>query len=129
MRKQQLTKNFKLSEFESKDGSEMPDDVYENIVKLADELQIIRDIVKRPIRINSAYRSVEHNRNVGGVSNSTHLDGIAADIVIVGLTPAKMYLIIDKLQHGGYIMTGGLGLYNTFVHYDIRGRRKRWKNG
>ena len=129
MRKQQLTKNFKLSEFESKDGSEMPDDVYENIVRLAEELQIIRDIVKRPIRINSAYRSVEHNRKVGGVSNSTHLDGIAADIVIVGLTPSKMYLIIDKLQHGGYIMTGGLGLYNTFVHYDIRGRRKRWKNG
>lgn len=126
LRKEQLTKNFRLSEFQSKDGAEMPDEVYDNIVRLAEELQVIRDIVKLPIRINSAYRSPEHNRKVGGVYNSQHLLGTAADLVIVGLSSSKAYLIIDKLQHSGHILTGGLGLYRTFVHYDIRGRRNRW---
>lgn len=107
----------------------MPDDVYDNIVRLADELQIIRDIVKRPIVITSGYRSPEHNAKVGGVANSQHIKGLAVDLKISGLTPEKTYLVIDKLQHGGYILTGGLGLYKTFVHYDIRGRRKRWNNG
>ena len=126
MRKEQLTKNFKLSEFQSKDGADMPDEVYENIVRLAEELQVIRDIVKLPIRINSAYRSPEHNRKVGGVYNSQHILGTAADLIIVGLSSSKSYLIIDKLQHSGYIITGGLGLYRSFIHYDIRGKRKRW---
>ena len=126
MRREQLTKNFRLSEFQSKDGAEMPDEVYENIVRLAEELQIIRDKVKLPIKINSAYRSPEHNRKVGGVYNSQHIFGTAADINIIGLSSSKAYLIIDKLQHSGYILTGGLGLYRTFVHYDIRGRRSRW---
>jgi len=48
-----MTKNFNLSEFECNDGSKMPLEVYENIVKLAQQLQFLRDYTGRPITINS----------------------------------------------------------------------------
>lgn len=123
-----MTKNFKKSEFECKCGCDMPSDVSERILELARELQIIRGLVRRPIKINSAYRCPNHNERAGGVSDSQHILGAAADIVIVGMSSEDTYDLLNKLQHSGVIMTGGLGLYNTFVHYDIRGRRKRWDN-
>lgn len=123
-----MTKNFKLSEFKCSCGCDMPEHVEDNIRQLANELQLVRNLIKRPIRINSAYRCPSHNRAIGGVSDSQHIFGKAADIVIVGLTSSKTYDLLNKLQHSGLILTGGLGVYNTFVHYDTRGRRKRWNN-
>jgi hypothetical protein len=52
-----LTSNFSKSEFDSKDGAEMPDDVLENVKIVAEQLQILRDVLNVPIKINSAYRS------------------------------------------------------------------------
>jgi hypothetical protein len=52
-----LTNNFSKSEFDSKDGAEMPDDVLENVKKLAGYLQILRDHLGKSIKINSGYRS------------------------------------------------------------------------
>lgn len=77
-----LTANFTKKEFDSKDGEEMPQDVFFNIVKLANQLQILRSKLKRPIKINSGYRSPQHNKNVGGSPNSQHLLGKASDIKV-----------------------------------------------
>ena len=55
-----MTKNFKLKEFECNDGSKMPLEVYENVIKLANQLQFLRDYTGRPISINSAYRSPDY---------------------------------------------------------------------
>ena len=121
-----LTKNFTKSEFECKDGSLMPVDVLENIDTLARQLQRVRDITERPIRITNAYRSPEHNKKVGGVKNSQHLYGTAADIQIRNMTPKQVYNLLNKLMDEGIILQGGLGLYRSFVHYDFRGERVRW---
>jgi len=121
-----MTKNFNLSEFECNDGSKMPLEVYENIVKLAQQLQFLRDYTGRPITINSAYRSPEHNAKIGGVKTSQHLLGKAADITIQSLKPAEVYKIIEDLIDMGEMLQGGLGLYDTFVHYDIRKTKARW---
>lgn len=123
-----MTKNFNISEFQCKCGCEMPDDVRKNIEKLAENLQIVRDIVDEPIKINSAYRCESHNRAIGGVPNSQHVKGNASDVVISSLSPKEVYTLFDKLMDGGFIAQGGLGLYNTFVHYDTRGHEARWSN-
>ena len=121
-----MTKNFVISEFDSKCGRPMPADVFENVKELARNLQIVRDELDAPIRINSAYRSPEHNQAIGGSSRSQHMLGKAADIVIDGYTPEQVATALDKLMEGGFITKGGIGRYNTFTHFDIRGYEARW---
>jgi len=123
---QKLSKNFSLAEFASKDGAETPPDVLENLQKLANNLQVIRDEIGKPIKINSAYRSPAHNKAVGGVKNSMHVKGKAADIVVTGVTPAQLGQIIFRLIEQKKISQGGVGIYPNFVHYDIRGTKARW---
>lgn len=122
----QLTKNFTKKEFDSKDGAEMPKDVLENIKLLAKYVQIIRNEDGVPLVINSGYRSPQHNAKVGGVKNSYHVQGKASDINSKVLTPKQLYEVILKLIKGGVIYNGGVGLYDTFVHYDIGGQGRRW---
>ena len=123
-----MTKNFKIQEFECKGGCDMPLEVYENIIKLASQLQVLRDDTGRPITSNSAYRCPDHNAKVGGSKNSQHVLGKAADITIQSLKPAEVYRIIEDLIDMGHMLQGGLGLYEKkgFVHYDIRKTKARW---
>lgn len=121
-----MTKNFKRQEFECKCGCQMPLEVYENIIKLSSQLQFLRDYTGRPIRINSAYRCEKHNKKIGGSKTSQHLLGKAADITIQSLKPIEVFAIIEDLIDMGHMLQGGLGLYDTFVHYDIRKTRARW---
>lgn len=125
-----LTKNFYKSEFESKDGSEMPENVFLNVQKLANQLQVLRDYLGLPISINSGYRSPSHNESIGGVSNSQHVLGKASDIVVKGLDTLEVYNKIEYLINKGDMLQGGLGLYNNFVHYDFgyKGKKRRWDN-
>jgi len=124
-----MTKNFKKSEFDCKCGCDMPVDVLANITKLASQLQYIRDNVALPITINSGYRCEAHNKSVGGSENSQHLLGKAADIVINGLDPVlDTYDYLDDLMRTGEILQGGLGMYKTFTHIDIRKIKARWNN-
>lgn len=123
-----MTRNFSKYEFECNDKSEMPIDVEMNIALLADQLQKLRDYLNAPITINSAYRSPSWNEKVGGSKNSQHLLGRAADIVVDGYTPDQVYDAIEKLISENKMKEGGLGRYNTFTHYDIRGYRARWSH-
>ncbi len=123
-----MTRNFKIHEFECRCGCEMPSDLYINIVKLANQLQVLRDFINKPIKITNAYRCENHNEIVGGVKNSMHIFGKAADLQVKGMTPNDLYKKIDSLINDGEILQGGLGLYNTFVHYDFgyKGKKRRW---
>jgi len=123
-----LTRNFSKQEFDSKDGSEMPDEVLSNVIKLATQLQRIRNVIKEPLHINSGYRSPAHNKAIGGVKNSQHVLGKAADITSKNFTPAQLYWIIEEMIDSGDLLQGGLGVYSGFVHYDIRGTKVRWDN-
>jgi uncharacterized protein YcbK (DUF882 family) len=121
-----LTDNFSLSEFNSKCGRPMPENVIKNIQSLANALQVIRNEVKRPIKITSGYRSPEHNKAIKGASNSTHLQGLACDFKVTGMTPKEVVVIIERLIDQGKILQGGLKAYSSWIHYDIRGTKARW---
>lgn len=122
----QLTINFSKKEFDSKDGAEMPSNVLPNVRELAQNLQKLRDYLGKSITINSGYRSPKHNLKVGGSPSSQHLLGKAADIVVQGMSPIEIAQIIENLIKKGVLKEGGIGIYDTFVHYDIRGKKARW---
>lgn len=121
-----LSKNFSLEEFASKDGATTPAEVIDNLRELAKNLQVLRDYVAKPIKISSGYRSPEHNKSVGGVANSQHVKGKAADIKIDGMTPAQVADTIESFIQAGKMKQGGIGIYPNFVHYDTRGKKARW---
>ena len=119
--------NFQLSEFHSKDGTDVPQSFRGNVQTVMNNLEVLRaELGDAPITIVSGYRSCRHNCKVGGATRSRHLCGQAADIRLANHTPAQVHATIEKLIAGGRMAQGGLGIYNTFVHYDIRGTRARW---
>jgi uncharacterized protein YcbK (DUF882 family) len=122
----QITKNFNLNEFNSKCGRPMPSNVRANIIELAKNLQVLRDEVNRPISITSGYRSPEHNAKVKGAKNSQHVQGTAVDLKVQGMSPRSVALVVERLIAEKKIKEGGVGVYPTWVHYDIRGIKARW---
>ena len=110
-----LSDNFSVSEFESKDGAEMPKDVLKNIRELAKNLQALRDYLKAPITVTSGYRSPEHNKRIGGAKNSFHVKGMAADVKVKGHSPAEVIEAIKELIEKGDMSEGGIGKYSSWT--------------
>lgn len=123
-----ITPNFSSEEFDCKDGTPYPKDKINScLLPLCQQLEVIREAFKgKPIKILSGYRTPEHNKKVGGVKNSQHVQGIAADIVIEDISTSVLAKKIRELISLGKIRQGGVGEYSTFVHYDIRGVAARW---
>ena len=122
-----MTDNFSLPEFQSKDGSDFPKEVIENLKELAENLEVLRSHLGHSIYISSGYRSPAHNSKIGGAKNSMRLKGLAADIKVSGFNPLAGFNAIEALIESGKMKEGGLGLYRSWVHYDIRGTKARWK--
>ena len=108
-----MTANFKVKEFASKDG-------YGKVVlhiPMIRQLQKIRDHFGKPITINSGHRSRNHNKKVGGASNSFHVKGRAFDIVVKDTEPAAV------ARYAAEIGIKGIIRYDTFIHVDSRPAR------
>lgn len=115
------TAHFKYSEFHSKDGAGLGGgkvgkaEVKENVRRMAYKLEAVRKKAgNAPITINSGFRSIKHNSSVGGASNSQHMYGIAADIVISGKSVAQANTIARTSGFSGIIK------YGSFNHVDSR---------
>lgn len=74
----------------------------------------------KPVLVHSWNRCAKHNKEVGGAANSQHLYGTAADISIKGLKPLMLAKIAEECG------ADGIGIYDTFVHVDVRGYKARW---
>ena len=122
----QLEKNFNIDEFKCKDGTSVPDEYLSNVELLAKNLQVLRDKVGLPIIIISGYRSPEYNKKIGGAKRSQHMLAKAADIIIKGMSSTEVKNVIISLIKSGEMHPGGIGLYQTFTHYDVRGQNRRW---
>lgn len=126
MDKGQLEKDFHIREFKCKDGTKVPSELEDNVRLLAEQLQVLRDHIGIPIHLNSAYRTEAYNERIGGSPKSQHKLAKAADLVTAKYTPKQLAAIIKKLIKQGKMMQGGVGVYPSFVHYDIRGTEARW---
>ena len=90
--------------------------------ELINKLELLRRLVGKPVLVNSGYRCPTHNRAVGGVVNSFHLRGKAADIRVPEMAVKEISPLAEKVGFDG------IGLYpiQGIVHVDVRGYRARW---
>ena len=71
-----------------------------NLVRMAALLEQVRTVLKKPIIINSAFRSKAVNDAVGSKDTSQHRIGCAADIRVPGMTPKEVVETIMKTDIG-----------------------------
>ena len=92
--------------------------------RLLDGLETLRSLAGVPVKVHAGFRCSRHNREVGGVPHSEHLEGLAADVSLPGLSLQRMYeLALEVPQFAG----GGIGVYEgNFLHVDVRDRQARW---
>lgn len=98
-------KYFKLAEFiNSATANRLGIDniptfeIVDNLNRLADYLDGIREKLGKPILVSSGYRCHMLNKAVGGVVNSQHLKGLAADLICADMESLEKVL----LETGGY---------------------------
>ena len=126
-----ITLHFKSSEFDCKDGTAYPEEWFPRLVTLCVCLEQIRhELGGKPMTIISGFRTEPYNQRCGGSTKSQHLEGIAADIRVKGVTPQEIAVIIEGLIENGRCLEGGIGVYpsQNFVHYDFRGDKARWQD-
>lgn len=110
------------SELACRDGSPYPAEWRaDRLARLAETFETIRADVGGPLIVNSAYRTTEYNRRIGGAKLSQHVMGRALDIRSLKLTPEQLHARIRRLYAAGKLPhLGGLGAYTRFVHIDVR---------
>lgn len=119
-----LSKNFDKQEFDCKgngccDKTQLPDQL------LIDGIQQLRDLLGQPLHINSGIRCEKHNKAVGGEDNSYHVKRMACDINVPDdLTPNQLASMAKKIPQ---FKNGGIGIYKTWIHVDVRGNKARWR--
>jgi len=113
-----LSRSFRVREFACHDGS----DTVLIDGELVEVLQRIRDHFGAAVNVNSGYRTKSYNAKVGGVARSQHLLGTAADITLKGVSPLEVARYAEHLM----LKKGGIGVYSTFTHVDVRAARSRW---
>lgn len=114
-----LAENFTTLEFDCKGAGCCNKTLIDK--QLVTYLQLIRNKFSKPVNITSGYRCETHNRAVGGVSNSKHKQGMAADMYIDGVAP------LEIAKYAESIGIKGIGLYDDFVHIDTRAAKDFWK--
>lgn len=125
-----ITTHFYWTEAQCSDGTAVPTYLRSNAIRVANNLETLRFAIGGlPIRINSWFRTKEYNDSLKEASpKSQHLLAKATDIWVKGMKPITLYEIIEVLIRLRKMEDGGLGIYNTFVHYDVGNSGRRWDN-
>lgn len=82
----------------------------------------LMDAWGQPLTVTSAYRSPEHNANVGGAKHSEHTKGNAFDISVAGMPEEQRVKMIKEAKDAGFT---GVGIYDNALHFDV-GDRRAW---
>jgi len=108
LEEQMALKYFKLSEFDDAPGTGK--NMKKEFLTKLDKARAIADV---PFKITSGYRSKETNKRAGGVSTSSHLKGLAADISCKDSSTRQK--IVNALIQAGFTR---IGIADTFIHCD-----------
>lgn len=118
---------FSASEFLTKGAShaknglntDPPRELWSNVMPLVRILDDLRTRLGKPITLHSVYRSKAYNTAVGGAPSSQHMLFKAADFSVEGLgKPADWAATLRAMRVPGRPIT--VGIYDTFVHVDVR---------
>jgi uncharacterized protein YcbK (DUF882 family) len=131
--RKRLSKHFVVEEFDCRDGTKVSKRDYDGLSYLCRTfLEPLRKKYGR-VRINSGYRTRAYNAKIGGASKSMHVytmhDGNdqAADISCRKGGPRDWHRTLAAIRQRERGGKGGLGLYGSFVHVDIRDYRADWR--
>lgn len=115
--RERLTENYFRDEFACKCGCGAGDISMDHVIRL----QRFRMLAGRPNVITSGVRCERHNRAVSGVKNSTHVQKVATDNVMSGMSLGEM---LELAQEIGF---KGIGVYpeSNMIHLDSRGPESR----
>lgn len=102
---------FKLSEFDSPDEPGSGALIKQELI---DKLNIARALAERPFKITSGYRTKDHNKLVGGKSNSSHLRGEAADVECTS-SRDRFFMLVAFFGAG----FDRIGIGEDFIHVDV----------
>ena len=105
---------FEMKEFACKCCGQLPPSAEQNLQALVEHvLDPARERLGMPITVNSGYRCPTHNAKVGGVKNSQHLKGEAADITCAD--NKRLAEIIEQLGNFDQLI-----VYPTFLHVSYK---------
>ena len=109
-------KYFKRSEFKCQCGGKYcngyPVEMQEKVVKAADKVRAHFD---KPVTVSSGIRCTKHNAEVGGVSNSRHLQGKAIDLNVSGFSASMVLAYVQSLPEIRY----SYAINSDYIHMDI----------
>lgn len=147
-----VTNHFSVGDFDCHDGTPYPvgeidDDgrtwLESRLKLLCDTLEVIREAAGgEPIAIDSGYRTLAYDNRlhdahlaalqaqglpddhlVAEATSSEHPRGRAADVKHARLSPIALFgLVLQLFTAGKLPHLGGVGLYKTFIHIDVRPR-------
>lgn len=131
----QITEHFNIYEFRCRANDEIL--INAEVIAHIQRLEKFRRWYKRTMIVNSGFRTVEHNRRIGGSPNSQHLIGIASDINLPmgefqGFSAKRKEEFLQNVKRKWYEICaadglgGGVGFYNTFFHLDSRKKKSFW---
>ena len=92
--------------------------------KLLGKLVELRNVLERAVYITSGYRCPRYNQKIGGVVNSYHCIGLAADIKVRNINLISLLEICENIDFNG------IGFYEKkdFLHLDVRPTKpSRWR--
>ena len=120
-----LSRNFNRSEFACK-GEDCCDHSAPVHPDLIEALQTLRDRIEKPLSIISGFRCNRHNEAVDGEDHSFHTLGMAADVACPdGISPTQLAALAEGIE---LFYQGGIGIYPSWVHMDVRKNGKaRWR--
>lgn len=137
-----LTKNFTLeeltfSETAARKGIDntIPEEYMNNVQKLAEGLQDVRNLLDKPILISSGYRCLELNTLLGSKPTSSHTRALAADFISPGYGSVEeiMEAIVNSdIQYDQVILEYGRWIHLAFADEGYEPRRNNLvidKNG
>jgi len=112
----EVIKHFTVSEFDSPDVRGSGLSMHLDFVAVLDR---IRERLNEPMHVNSGFRTEAHNKKVGGVGDSAHTRGWAADIACPDTEYMKRLCSIASQEGIKRMFQYHTKAGNYFVHMDM----------